>query len=388
MKSQAARYVSAAEAASLLGIKKASLYSYVSRGLVRVEAKDQDPRARLYHAADLKALIDRKQQRRPAGAVERALDFGMPVLETRITHISANQLSYRGINALELAAHASFEEVAQLLWQGAAPASSMNFDGAEVSGWHAAARSLKANATERGLKLLPLLIGTDRTHIRNRPSDADLTRLVGAIACAASGMDRIHDQPLHQALARYWRRRNAEQAIRAALILCADHELNASTFAVRVVASTGASLTASLIAGLAALSGPRHGGMTLRVARFLKEVEPRGLRQQLQERLERGDELPGFHHPLYPQGDPRGRMLLELAPKDKEVEMVCRAVMDVAGSYASLDVGLVALERGFRLPAGAALALFTIGRSAGWTAHALEQRLSSQLIRPRAKYVP
>jgi citrate synthase len=81
-------------------------------------------------------------------------------------------------------------------------------------------------------------------------------------------------------------------------------------------------------------------------------------------------------------------MLLELAPKDKEVEMVCRAVMDVAGSYASLDVGLVALERGFRLPAGAALALFTIGRSAGWIAHALEQRLSSQLIRPRAKYVP
>ena len=387
MKYQAAQYVGADEAAAALGIKKASLYSYVSRGLVRVTGHHRDPRARLYNAQDLSALIERKKQRRPADAVVAALDFGMPVLDTRITQIGANQLSYRGLDATDLALSSSFEQVAGLLWRSSLPPSAMNFESNKIAGWSSAASMLKGTATDRGLVLLPLLIAGDRTHLRARPPEVDLTQLAGAIACAASGMQQIHNQPMHLALARRWRRPEASEAIKAALILCADHELNASTFAVRVVASTGASMPASLTAGLAALSGPRHGAMTLRVARWFKELAPRGLRPRLLKRLADGDEIPGFHHPLYPDGDPRARLLLKLAPADKLVDLVCRAVMDLAGTHPSLDVGLVALERGYRLPAGAALALFTIGRSAGWIAHALEQRQSAQLIRPRARYV-
>ncbi len=387
MRHQDERYVSASEASSLLGIKKASLYSYVSRGLVRVAASQDDPRARLYHVDDLKTLIDRKLQRRPAGAVERALDFGMPVLETRITRISGGHLSYRGVDAIELARSASFEEVAGLLWQVPSPPPAMKFQVEHVKGWKDSARRDEGSACERALMLVPLLLGSDRSHVRVAPKIIEMARLVGAIASAASGMQGVDDLPLDQALARHWRRREAQDAIRAALILCADHELNASTFAVRVTASTGASLTASLIAGLAALSGPRHGGMTVRVARFINELKPRALRQQLLQRLEQGDELPGFHHPLYPLGDPRGKMLLELSPANKELAAICHSVLDLAGTRPTLDVGLVAVERGYRLPQGAALTLFTIGRSVGWIAHALEQRQSGQLIRPRARYV-
>jgi len=175
--------------------------------------------------------------------------------------------------------------------------------------------------------------------------------------------------------------------IRRALVLCADHELNASAFAVRVVASTGAALPACLLAGLAALSGPLHGGMTERVAALLAEpgmkADPAGA---LAARLDRGERLPGFGHRLYPAGDPRATALLAALDPGPWWQSVFAAAEELTGLRPNIDAALVALERTLRLPEGAALAIFATGRTAGWIAHALEQRQDGRLIRPRASY--
>src|SRR5262249_33286899 len=177
------------------------------------------------------------------------------------------------------------------------------------------------------------------------------------------------------------------QAIRAALVLCADHELNASAFAVRVVASTGASLAACLSAGLSALSGPRHGGQTSLVEVLFEGAERfGGVARLLEERLRRGDILPGFGQPLYRNGDPRALALLPLLPSDPTREGLREAMDTIRGKQPNLDFALVSLRRALHLKPGSALALFAIGRTAGWIAHALEQQAEAKLIRPRARY--
>jgi citrate synthase len=176
--------------------------------------------------------------------------------------------------------------------------------------------------------------------------------------------------------------------IRAALVLSADHEFNASAFAARVVASTGANLYGSTVAGLAAINGPRHGGVTRQVARlvdaFAKAAELGG---ELRE-------LPGFGHPLYPDGDVRAAtlfaMMREALPRSPELALAERlavAVEATGGPKPNIDFATVTLERALGLPEESALALFLLGRTVGWIAHALEQAAHGALIRPRARYV-
>jgi citrate synthase len=184
----------------------------------------------------------------------------------------------------------------------------------------------------------------------------------------------------------------AAEAIRVALVLCADHEFNASSFAARVVASTGASLGAVVSAGLAALTGGRHGGTTARVEALLCELEgERSVTSALRQRLDRGDALPGFGHPLYREADPRALAILARLPKTgavrRRLQSVIDAVAGLTGDGPSVDFSLVALRRVLGLREGAAFGLFAAGRTAGWIAHALEQRAAGQLIRPRAAYV-
>jgi citrate synthase len=184
-------------------------------------------------------------------------------------------------------------------------------------------------------------------------------------------------------------------AMTEALVLTADHELNPSTFAARIAASAGASLPACTMAALAALSGPLHGGATARVEAFVAEVAraERGA-AAVGERLARGESVPGFGHPLYPDGDPRGAHLLEVAQrvggKTRGVRIlvsVVNAMELVARERPTLDVGLVALSAALGLPRGAPLAIFACARVAGWIAHALEQRSAGFILRPRARYV-
>jgi citrate synthase len=385
-----AGYLDAAEAAARLGVKRATLYAYVSRGVIRAMPDAADPHRSLYNAADVDALVKRKRQgRKPERIAATALDWGLPVLSSRITLIEKGHLFYRGRNAQELAAYASLEEVARLMWDCgdddpfAAPAPQAD------EAWPALASALgRVSVIERVAALMPLVKGAtalmwQRDTRRLWPHAAALLR---AMVAAAAGLIP-QEEPAHVVLARAWGLDEAgADRIRAALVLLADHELNASTFAVRIVASTGASLASALAAGLAALSGPLHGGSTSLVEIFLDEVERKGeAAGVVEERLWRGDRLPGFGHPLYPEGDPRAQALLKLLPEDALVTDVIGA-MDQLGKEPNVDLALVALRRALGLPRGAALTLFAVGRSAGWIAHALEQQAEGRLIRPRARY--
>ena len=175
--------------------------------------------------------------------------------------------------------------------------------------------------------------------------------------------------------------------IRRALVLLADHELNASTFAARVAASTGASIAASLLAGLGALSGPRHGGVARAVTALVDEAARSGAAPAISTWLARGHPLPGFGHPLYPDGDPRAVALLEGVAIDPLMTSLRDAAAEITGEPANIDYALAVLSRALDLPRDAAFKLFALGRSVGWSAHAMEQAASEQLIRPRAHYV-
>jgi citrate synthase len=183
--------------------------------------------------------------------------------------------------------------------------------------------------------------------------------------------------------------------LRAALILCADHELNVSSFTARCVASAGSHPYAAVIAALSALEGARHGGASARVEAMLASMRgTRSLRVAIAERLRRGESIDGFGHPLYRDGDPRARTLFNLLGERYAKSSEYAYVMDVAGAAGSairekpnIDFALAALARVLRLPSGAPLRVFAVGRSIGWIGHVIEQYASGQLIRPRAKYV-
>ncbi|MDB5446860.1 MAG: citrate synthase, partial [Phenylobacterium sp.] len=175
--------------------------------------------------------------------------------------------------------------------------------------------------------------------------------------------------------------------IRRMLVLVADHELNASAFAARVAASTGASLAAAALAGLATLSGPRHGGATAAVRTFAAEAARLGPREAIANRLVEDRLLPGFGHPLYPQGDPRATALLARFPLPPELAALKAAVAAVTGQAANLDFALMAGCESLGLPKDAPFAIFAVARCAGWIAHAIEQAQADVLIRPRARYV-
>jgi citrate synthase len=192
-------------------------------------------------------------------------------------------------------------------------------------------------------------------------------------------------------LASAWNVPRAVDLIRAALILCADHELNVSTFTARCVASAGSSPYGAVIAGLAALEGTKHGGTTARIEAALDSLpRTRDLRGALTDRLRRGEAVEGFGHRLYAQGDPRAAVLLELLAGGKAAahsRAVAAAVYDVLGERPTVDFALVAVARALGLPNGSALTLFAIGRTIGWIGHAIEQYEKNAMIRPRAKYV-
>lgn len=382
---------SAAEAAAYLGVAPASLYAYVSRGQLRSEP-GPDGRTRRYRQADLDVLKQRKG-RAPDGA-RQALDWGMPVLDSTLTLIADGRLSYRGHDAADLAAAGSVEAVAALLWDCPVDAA---FPGGEIpeSGtlrhWRNELAGLPG--PERMMAMLPLAAAENLAGLAG-PSPVMAGRLLRQVAAWAAGT-APGDRPLAAVLAQGLRApgQAAERMLAAALILTADHELNASSFAARVVASTGASLPAVLSAGLAALQGPRHGGMTWRVAALFDEIDQAGAPEPaLAARLRRGEVIPGFSHPLYPDGDPRADYLLsrlnDLGPDRAAPILAAIAAGErVTEARANVDTALVAVARTLGLGPEAPFLLFAVGRTIGWIAHAFEQARDGRLIRPRARYV-
>jgi citrate synthase len=218
-------------------------------------------------------------------------------------------------------------------------------------------------------------------------------RILGVLKYVATG--QAGAVPLADALQSTWAPgdEKAAGALSAALILCADHELNVSAFTARCVASAGASPYAVVIAALSAMQGYRHGGHTARAAALLKAAGG-GVRPAIALHLQAGDSLPGFGHPLYPEGDPRARYLLERlnelyqgSPALAVTNDLCGAAAAILGQQPTIDLALAALAAVLGAPRSSPLALFALGRTAGWIGHAIEQYAIDQLIRPRARYV-
>jgi citrate synthase len=398
------RYLSAREAAGELGISLPTLYAYVSRGLIRSEATDDKKRTRRYRAEDVRRLKERAEQRRdPSKVAEGALYWGAPVMESGITLISDDKLYYRGRNVLELASGSSIEEVAALIWTGN-PADAPGIFGDEpptFSSRYDAVRQRVAGLmpVEAFQVLLPLAAVEDLAAYDLRPAAVARTgaRILRLMVGATAGEGAAAVGSVAETLQRGWtlRYREARSLFNSALILCADHELNVSTFVARCVASSGATPYAVVAGGLTALQGAKHGGQTELVEAFLREVEasdnPRGA---ISTRLKRGEGVPGFGHSLYPGGDPRGDELLRITgkalPENPAVALsdtVAGEVLDLLGERPTVDFGLVTLSRALEVPSGGAIALFAIGRTVGWIGHAIEQYGSGSLIRPRARYV-
>ena len=374
------QYLSAKQAAQKLGVSLSTLYAYVSRGMIRSEP-DSVKRRRRYRAEDVEALLARKSdriltERKLAGA----LSWGEPICESELTLIQDGELFYRGHPVAELALSATYEEVGAILWQDFPPVETVVIP-----------QPLRDLVSERGYLerfslILAWMSGWDERGLDLRPQGVRRTgaRILGGLFSTLCDLEP--GKSLVQCLAQAWE--TGRRELETALIVCADHELNVSAFSARCVASAGASPYQVVLAGLAALSGFRHGGYSHRVAALFREAENLGPEEAIRSYLRRGVSPPGFGHQLYPQGDPRGRILLQiLGEPDPVAEGLRRACLELLDEHPNVDFGLAALSRKRNLPPGAALALFGLGRCLGWLAHALEQYATERLIRPRARYV-
>jgi citrate synthase len=412
------RWVDSRTAAKHLGIQQRTLYAYVSRGQVRSVAGERG-RPRLYALADLERLRVRREARAGHGAVAAgALRWGEPVLDSAITAITPRGPAYRGRLAVDLAgAGVPFENVAELLWSGYLPVDPVLWPrtaplvaqvgklvpyGARPLDVMPVLIELAALADPqrrdgrpdaiigRGRALIPLLAAALAPDF----AAALVTRALGApsvatIAARALGLDD-----------------SAAPTLDRVLVLLADHELNASSFTARIAASTDADPYACVAAALATLSGPKHGSASELVARFADEVGgPEHARAAVRALRKKGEVPPGFGHPLYPAGDPRTAPVLDLTrqllqtarpnvgPRARTLLAVIDALQGAAkrdrskaSAEPSVDVGLAALVDVLGALPAAGPGLFAVARSAGWLAHALEQRAAGFLLRPRARY--
>lgn len=405
------RYLTAAQAAAALGISVPTLYSYVSRGMLR-SAPEAIGKRRLYAAEEVRRLARRKADGKRAGTVaQKVLDWGVPVLESSITLIADGHLFYRGHNAIELARAATLEETASLLWACDSTCFRDTPDAPiDQASWQAWLDQTRAYAPhERALVMLPAAAAhLPRLFASNKPEQRMTAVTLLRVLAGALGGSAPSREPLHRQLAAAWGIDDPGhiELLRAALVVCADHELNASAFTVRCIASTGMHLFGAVTGGLAALAGPRHCGETMLVtAMFREATQALDIDRYLAARVSSGDIgqrgqrtiLPGFGHMLYPDGDPRCALLLDMlrqhavdrAERQRlaDIEVLVGAACEVTDLAPTVDFGLSALERVLGLPPGAAFSLFALGRAVGWIAHAMEQFDDGRLIRPRARYV-
>ncbi|KKB08743.1 citrate synthase [Devosia chinhatensis] len=368
-------WISAAAALALLGTKPQTLYANVSRGRIAAKPDPADPRRRLYREEDVARLAARQRGRRPARLVAaESISWGEPVLETAISSIADGRLLYRGQDAIELAGHATLGAVARLLWSAPGEIDFAGRARALVPGMAAAYRAI----AELAATDLPAA-GRNRAVLLG-----DAARSVSYLASALAAPGSA---PVHERLARLWGRPDAADPIRRALVLLAEHELNASTFAARVTASTGAPLSAAILAGLAALSGPLHGNASQSMAGLVQSATTTGARQAVSVHLRQAGSLPCFGHRLYRDGDVRAAALLGSFAMPALFAQLAAEGEEASGEKPNIDFALTAMSAAFDLPNDAPLQLFALARSVGWIAHALEQIETGALIRPRARYV-
>ncbi|MGW2790616.1 citrate/2-methylcitrate synthase [Streptomyces sp. NPDC001251] len=389
------------EAAERLGVKPETVYAYVSRGQLSSE-RAPGGRGSTFDAREVDALARRGARREPAGAAPG----GELSFRTALTLIDKDHYYFRGVDAVQLATAYGFEEVAGWVWTGEL-----------THGLRFTAPRPFLEAARRAVDALPAHSGAmDRLRVAAvAVSAADPLRfdldpaavlgcartliptLVGALpAVGPGGGDEGR-------LARQlWRRLTSQEAdessirlLDMALALLIDHDLAASTLAVRVAASARAHPYAVVSAGLGALEGPLHGAASGLAHRTLAEVLERGgAAPVVADHLRSGRRVPGLGHRLYPGEDPRAQALfalLEAIPQAADALAAARDVVETTARHtalhANVDLALAVMSVAFGMPAEAGETVFAVARTAGWIAHALEEYAERPLrMRPSGHY--
>jgi citrate synthase len=395
MKKSDELYLSAREAAAELAISPATLYAYVSRGLIRSEPSP-DSRSHRYRAEDVRGL----KERRAPSTVEprgfRSFDPDLPVMDSAIATITEEGAIYRGVNCVDLSEKDTLEHTATLLWDvtGVDPFAADNCPHVSDEMRAIAAAARHAAPIDRAIAVLALATSADPGAFTRAPEGRAMVggrilRLLVATMLNAEPSSEL----LHQQIAKSWApdNKHAPDLIRRALVLLADHELNASTFTVRCAASTGLNLYDSVIAGLAALKGPMHGGAGVLASRLVKTLTDQDAEPVIRERVALGERFAGFGHGVYKRGDPRAMSLLNALTRAgaarKFTKEVPERIAEATGEFVNIDYALAVLAHSLRLAPGSELTLFAMARAVGWIAHASEQLQYGRLIRPRARYV-
>ncbi len=373
-----AMWMTLEEARRALGVRPQTIYAYVSRGRIAVGPDPQDSRRSLYRSEDVANLVRRKVNGRTRETLAATTLFGAePSIPTSISTFAGGRLYYRGIDVVSLAATATLEDAAAVLWASEhplvfAPAPGSAAPAGRVRAFTELAALTATGHSTRGRAAKVLL--------------EESASLVGRLATAFGASDD-RALPLHERLARGWRQpRSVAGLIRKTLVLLADHEITSSAFSTRITASTGASLPACLLAGLTTLSGPLHGDATGRVRTLFDEVERGGADAVVDRYLSSAIPIPGFGHPIYPDGDPRAAALMAELEPPKHIARLIARVVSLTGLLPTIDVALATLVTRYRLPADAAFALFAVARSVGLLAHSMEQLSVDSVIRPRGRY--
>ena len=423
-------WIGAADAARRLGIKQASLYSYVSRGVL-TRRTSQDGRASMFDPGEVESLARRGRPRRAPGATEL-------VIESALTEIAGDRLWYRGQEATVLATSRTFEEVACFLWTG-------SFHDAQPAGpWRATSEAIAVGAAaqaalppgtlplERLQVIVPALAATDPLRLQldppaviaaargliaglvdclppaspgeaaasgTRAGSGDAADLGGAagsvnVANSVGAADGSIAARLATRLCPRPEQPRLTATLQAALVLLADHELAASTLAARVAASVRADPYAVVATGLGAVGGALHGGASLGAELMLASASgPADAPRVVGDLLRRGERIPGFGHFVYKTGDPRSVLLLALtrdlaagSPRLAVADAVLAEARRRALPEPNIDFAHAALADAAGMIRGAGEAVFAVARSAGWLAHALEEYARKRPIRPRGVY--
>jgi citrate synthase len=413
-------WIGAAEAAERLGIKPASLYAYVSRGVLG-RRRDADGRGSLFDADEVTRLALKGRPRRAPTGAEL-------IIESSLTEITGTQLRYRGQDVIGLARRRTFEDIASLLWSGTLDGDRNghgdNAGDGSAPGWQATPAALATGSAaqaalpagtlplERLQVIVPALAATDplRLHLdRSAVIAAGRSLIAGMVGClpgpveqSPAGADEAGGIDGTGSVA--WRLTRALRpgppdpglvsAVQTALVLLADHELAASTLAARVAASVRADPYAVVATGLGALGGAMHGGAALGAEVMLGSAAgPADAPRVVGSLLRRGERIPGFGHFVYKSGDPRAVLLLQViaehAPDSPRLAVAKAVVSEVhrrALPEPNIDFALATLAGVAGMVPGAGEAVFAVARTAGWIAHALEEYDRKAPIRPRGVY--
>lgn len=349
---------------------------------------------------------------------------GIVATTSSISSIIDGVLTYRGIDIDELAEHASFEEVAYLLWFGKLPNES---ELAQLTRDLSANAAIPAAIIEQ-LKLYPkdancmavlrsavsalALFDEEAEHMSPASNvlkavklQAQIPTVIAAFARIRQGLEPVEPKAGATIAENFLYMLSGNQpdpiaieALDKALVLHADHELNASTFAARVTVATLSDIYSGVTSAIGALKGPLHGGANEAVMEMLEEIGSlEKVEEYVNRKLSNKEKLMGFGHRVYKNGDPRAkhlqRMSLELGKLTGNLEWYNMSikiedmVVSQKGLKPNVDFYSASVYTTLGIPRDLFTPIFAISRASGWTAHILEQYENNRLIRPRAEYV-